>query len=310
MRPSDKYDTDDDNEWTAQTGEHEPARPSNPRSTTAQTGERDLVRPSQPRQSHPLISPSHTIHKKRTNKTPTVFRGNGFGQAEIDHLLGVLDHYLPLCKDEWDTVLTEHEKLFRNQQRTTDSLRRKFATMHRKKMPTGDPMIPADVKRAKYIKNKMTERADMGVMDSDDGENHFPSEGDVETAITNTQLDDTPNGSDEFPEAEETLESPIFVPSVPNRGTSVTTTPAARSIVGKRRMSSNKNDDGDLISILQAQILQDGIRREEERRQREEDRQMRRESEVADQKRHERMMEMMMMVLCRGSGVSSQECDK
>lgn len=50
-----------------------------------------------------------------------------------------------------------------------DSLKRKFASLYRHKMPTRDPTIPPDVEKAKHIRYSMTERADIeeGV-DSDD----------------------------------------------------------------------------------------------------------------------------------------------
>ena len=89
-------------------------------------------------------------------------------------MLGLIDRYLPLCKDEWEFILNEHNKLFSLQNRTVDALRRKFASLHRKKMPTGDPLMPANVRRAKHIRYKMTERADMGVNDDGDPDEFFP----------------------------------------------------------------------------------------------------------------------------------------
>ena len=62
------------------------------------------------------------------------------------------------------------------QNRTVDGLRRKFSSRHRKKIPTGDPLMPSDVRRPKHIRYKMTERADMGIDDSADADAFFPTE--------------------------------------------------------------------------------------------------------------------------------------
>lgn len=85
----------------------------------------------------------------------------------LTHLLRLLENYLTLFIDEWEMVLSEHNKLFQAQLRSVAGLRRKFSTLHRKKIPTGDPLIPADVKGAKHVRYRMTERADMGIADED-----------------------------------------------------------------------------------------------------------------------------------------------
>lgn len=43
-----------------------------------------------------------------------------------------------------------------------DGIKRKFATLHRKKIPTGDPLMPQEVRRAKHIRYKIVEGADLG----------------------------------------------------------------------------------------------------------------------------------------------------
>lgn len=76
-------------------------------------------------------------------------RGAGFGHAELSFLLEFLERIQPISQTEWKAVLAEHEQPFSQQGRTVDSLRRKFSTLHRRKMPTGDPKIPEEVLRAK-----------------------------------------------------------------------------------------------------------------------------------------------------------------
>lgn len=65
------------------------------------------------RKSSRTFSPIRAISRaqalpKRALKT----RGSGSGQAEVDHLLGLLDQHIPLCKYEWEFILAEHNKLF------------------------------------------------------------------------------------------------------------------------------------------------------------------------------------------------------
>ena len=45
-------------------------------------------------------------------------------------MLEVLDQQLPLCKEEWDHVLRLHEQRHPACDRTLDSLKRKFASLH------------------------------------------------------------------------------------------------------------------------------------------------------------------------------------
>lgn len=52
--------------------------------------------------------------------------------------------------------------------RSVDRLRIRFSTFHQKRIPTGDLLIPDEVRRLKHIRNFMTERADIGVADETD----------------------------------------------------------------------------------------------------------------------------------------------
>jgi hypothetical protein len=69
------------------------------------------------------------------------------------------DH-MPIGGDEWDLVLQQHSLTYPG--REVESLRRKFAQLHRVKTPTGDPRCPQEVKLAKRIKYIISSRADIG----------------------------------------------------------------------------------------------------------------------------------------------------
>jgi hypothetical protein len=66
-----------------------------------------------------------------------------------------------------------------DQQRGIDSLKRKFKELHNKKVPTGDPLCPPSVHRAKHLKyiiidkmdaSDLNEECDSGVEEDGAGE--------------------------------------------------------------------------------------------------------------------------------------------
>ena len=59
-------------------------------------------------------------------------------------------------------MAAQHSVLFPG--RDVDSIRRKYHTLHRRGIPTGDPLCPADVKLAKKVKYDIGVKADLGVM--------------------------------------------------------------------------------------------------------------------------------------------------
>lgn len=56
---------------------------------------------------------------------------------------------------------------------TSDNIDRKFESLHRKKIPTGDPLISEEVDKAKHIRYKVTELPDIGVREYATGEAFF-----------------------------------------------------------------------------------------------------------------------------------------
>lgn len=115
---------------------------------------------------------------KSHTKTFSMRRGSGFSQVKIDHLLGLINRDLPVGRDEWNFFIAEYKKYFQLQKRNVDSLRRKFASLHRKKIkiPTEDHFMPAYVRRSKHILYEMTGQADMGVEEEGRTEKVFPME--------------------------------------------------------------------------------------------------------------------------------------
>ena len=67
---------------------------------------------------------------------------------------------LPIGPTEWEQVLDLHSAQYPG--RDVNSLRRKYTTLHRKKMPTGDPLCPEEVRMAKACKYRIAQKADLG----------------------------------------------------------------------------------------------------------------------------------------------------
>lgn len=97
-----------------------------------------------------------------TNARAATPHGPRFTQLDVDSLLDVLKAHLPLCKDEWDYVMRKHNNAFRTNNCNINSIRQNSASLHRKEMPTGDPSMPSDVRRAKQILYLMTDRVNFG----------------------------------------------------------------------------------------------------------------------------------------------------
>lgn len=210
---------------------------------------------------------------------------------EIDNLLRLLDIHLPLCKDEWEYMLSENNESFPKCNRTVGALRCKFASLQRKKIPTGDPLKPPDVRWAKHIRHKMTEKAEIGVNDEAEEKEFFSVEEINQDQVNVLDVDPSSEIQDEIDGSHRRTDGTLSIddnePSseVPNQSPVPSPRPLVRCCLAVTR--SNKTDTADLMEILKAQIVQDGLRREEERRKREQDRQLFKEKQEADEKIHE-----------------------
>lgn len=59
---------------------------------------------------------------------------------------------LPISSAGWDRVAELHQEVYVIENRTADSLKRKFNEVCRKPAPTGDPNVPEDVRLAKHVR--------------------------------------------------------------------------------------------------------------------------------------------------------------
>ena len=98
-------------------------------------------------------------------------RGLGFTPREIQVLLTSIERILPIGMLEWDAVLNVHEREFPDgTTRTREGLKRKFASLYKLQMPTGDPNFPPDVLRAKRLYQEIKKKAEVAEGGEDEEE--------------------------------------------------------------------------------------------------------------------------------------------
>lgn len=222
-------------------------------------------------------------------------RGDGFTDRELDGLLSLLKEKLPLGRDEWEIVAHMHNEVFPGHGRVADSLKRKFSKLYRTRVPTGNPHIPAPVKRAKRIREEMIERADMG-------------DGDATQTITSVF------GA---PAA-----AAILSDQTVNNNASVVTahSPPPRPLVlGRSDIRHHAEDNGDtsiatddLVSTLRLAIQleqeQRQTDREEDARRREQEQHEREMDRAVAQRNHDELMRVLVAVLSQhtSQGISQR----
>jgi hypothetical protein len=79
-------------------------------------------------------------------------RGVVFSMRERLHLLDIIADELPVSSAAWEHVADIHREMYDAENRTADSLKRKFNELTRRPAPTGDPNVPEDVRLAKQIR--------------------------------------------------------------------------------------------------------------------------------------------------------------
>ncbi|ETV82643.1 hypothetical protein H257_05218 [Aphanomyces astaci] len=126
-----------------------------------------------------------------------VSRGRGWTEPEVQSMLDVIEDQLPMGPAQWDAVQESYMRIQPADQgappRDVDSIRRKFKTLRSARKPTGDPLYPPAVSRAKRIQRAI--EPFMGVRDlecpdelgiMDEGEAMDEAESDVETKESST----------------------------------------------------------------------------------------------------------------------------
>ena len=86
-------------------------------------------------------------------------RGGKYFTEELLNLFSIMSTILPIGPIEWEKVTETHSVKFPG--RDTDSLRRKYTSTHRRKVPTGDPDCPPEVREAKRVKMAIGSKAEL-----------------------------------------------------------------------------------------------------------------------------------------------------
>jgi len=135
-------------------------------------------------------------------------RASDYSVEEVLHFLNLMEEILPIGSQEWDQLLQLHLVDFPTTGRTVDSLRRKYASLHRKKIPTGDPECPVEVKKAKRVKRLIGIKADLGCgeeeMDITDGALIGPNDSEEPTSNNESTETEGDVESDDVPLNENT----------------------------------------------------------------------------------------------------------
>ena len=90
-----------------------------------------------------------------------------FAEAEKMELMSILEQIVPVSQVDWESVESDYNFNFPERERTKDSLRRFFNGCVKKKSPTGNPNIPAWIRKAKEIQEAIINKSD-AVIDLDD----------------------------------------------------------------------------------------------------------------------------------------------
>ena len=186
--------------------------------------------------------------------------GSNYCPEETDDLLSAVELHLPIGNQEWERV-----KAFMDQRwltnRSVDSLKQKFGKLWKKKVPTGDPNCPPQVKRAKRLNNRIIERSN-AVTDAD---TFGPDPLQAEEVAGAGEVEDSTS-------VPETVRVPENTPRPLVRQ-------GSRSTRSSRTTPGNTNFSNSIVSFMESRMLQMEMEREQARLAREEDRRVREEEQ-------------------------------
>ena len=195
-------------------------------------------------------------HRKTSSATPT--RGGGFTQAEIESLLGACEQVLPVSGDEWTRVLSIRNVCWSGTNRREDGLHRKFAKLYNTRIPTGDPVISVEVRRAKSVRDEIVQKMDLG--------------GDEVGSLDIEDIDQQTQ-TNSYPYSHSTPFNSNSAGNDTNDATLTSDRPESLSSPGehpvvRRRDRQNFNSMSSLMELLQFKLTQEHDRRAEEKRER------------------------------------------
>jgi hypothetical protein len=84
-------------------------------------------------------------------------KGTNYSLEEIDSLLDLIEDELPISATLWENIQKSHLSRYPEQRRGVDSIKRKFKELYSKRVKTGDPNCPQEVRRAKRLRHQIIE---------------------------------------------------------------------------------------------------------------------------------------------------------
>jgi hypothetical protein len=103
------------------------------------------------------------------HSTIIMLKGFSYLTEEVDGFLDILEEYLPISSTAWEKVAEVHLTRYPDLKWTMDSLKRKFKELHNNKNPTGDPLCPPAVCRAKHLRVEIINSLDASDLNSEEG---------------------------------------------------------------------------------------------------------------------------------------------
>ena len=84
-------------------------------------------------------------------------KGTNYSLEEIDSLLDLIEDELPISATLWENIQKSHLSRYPDQCHGVDSIKRKFKELYSKRVKTGDPNCPQEVRRAKRLRHQIVE---------------------------------------------------------------------------------------------------------------------------------------------------------
>ncbi|CAM9602921.1 unnamed protein product, partial [Ectocarpus fasciculatus] len=91
-----------------------------------------------------------------------------YSRVEVDQMLTIAEGILPMGMGQWEAAASEYNVHFPRYPRDAESLRVKYKALKNMKKPTGDPICPTPVKRAKRLQREIELQMSTINFDDDD----------------------------------------------------------------------------------------------------------------------------------------------
>jgi hypothetical protein len=102
-----------------------------------------------------------------------------YSKEEVDNFLDAIKEVLSISLTARDRVAEVHLLRYTDLNWTMDSLKRLFKELHNKKIPTGDPLCPPAVCRAKHLRREIINRLDASDLNLEEGEENLEEGQDI-----------------------------------------------------------------------------------------------------------------------------------